>query len=153
MALVHSTSLYILLLSTITLLHSTTTLPRLYFTLLDSTAPYPSTSLYIALPWHYLSLLDSLLYFTIALLYSTASTIALLHSTWLYITLPCLYFTLLESTAFYHSSTSLNWLYITLPWPYFTVLDSTSLYIQRLYFTLLTLCYATLHSTWLYCIL
>ena len=74
----------------------------LNFTLLD---------LYITLPWLYLTLLDSPAFYhkstlCLALL---LFTIALLHCTWLYTTLPWFSFTL----------------YFTLPWLYFTLCDST----------------------------
>jgi len=65
---------------------------------------------------------------------------ALLHSSWLYITLPWLYSSLLDCT----------WLYITLPWLYFTLLYSTLLYhgSTSLYITLPWL--HILHSTFLF---
>ena len=76
---------------------------------------------------------------------------ALLQSTWLYMTLPWVYFTLLHSTFLYQGPTSLalhystmallysTSLYITLSWLYFTVLHSTLLYLVSilLHFTLL----------------
>ena len=85
------------------------------------------------------------------------STMALLHSTFLYITLPWLYFTLLESTSLYHRSTSLylslhystmalhlsSLLNISLPWLYFTQLFLPWLYMH--YSTMVLL-----NSTWLY---
>ena len=77
-----------------------------------------STSLYIILPWLYLTLLDyTSLFHGSNWLYLTLheSTIALRDTTWLYVTLPWLY----------HGST---WLYITLPWLYLTILDSALLY-------------------------
>ena len=123
MAQLHSSWLYI-------------TLPWLFFTLHDSTELYHGTSsLYVTLQnstMVYFSLLD----------YIQLYTMAKLHSTWLYITLPWLYFTLLDSASIYHCSTSLyytlhystmalfhtTWLYITLPCLYFTLLYCTSLY-------------------------
>ena len=50
---------------------------------------------------------------------------ALLHSTWLYITLPWLYFTPLDSTLLYHGSTSL---YLTIYLSTIALLHSISLY-------------------------
>ena len=89
-----------------------------------------SISLYITLPWIYLTLLDSTIlyhgyYFTV--LHLHYSTMALLHSTWLYITQsyhgstwPCLALHY-PTMALLHST----WLCITLPWLYFTLLHST----------------------------
>ena len=125
------------------LLHSTLhhiTLPRLYFTLLDSTLLYHnSTSHYlslITLPWIYFIPLDSTLLYSVSTsLYSTLhySTIATsLYLTLRYTTpalinslnmiLPCLFFTLPYSTFFYNGSTSLyTSFYMTLPCIYFTL--------------------------------
>ena len=107
------------------------------------------------------------LYFTLRLCYSS---MVLLHSIWLYTTLPRLSLILLYSTAFYHGSMApdYTWLYITLPWPHFTLLPSTIillhftwLYVTIFDYTLLyhgfTSVYLTLHysaiallpSTWL----
>ena len=95
---------------------------RSYFTLLYSRLLYHgSCSLYFIL--HY-------------------STMALLHSTLLYITLPWLYSTLHYSTLLYHGCTSFKVILdystmalvqstlfeITQPWLYFTLLDSTLYY-------------------------
>ena len=105
------------------------------------------TSLYFILPWFYFTLLDSLawLYLTVLWLY-----LILLHST-------MLYFALLESTSFYHGSILL---YFILQWLYFTLLESTSLYhcssalsLTLLCFILLCfilLCMVLLHYTCLY---
>ena len=175
MALLHSTWLY-------------NTLQWLYFTLLECTLLYHgSTSLYVTLHHSSIALLTLLessafyhsssslclnLYITIPWLYFTVyltlnySTMALLHSTWLYTTLQFLYFTLLDFTSLFHGSTSLflnlyiilyhgcTLLYLTLHYSIMalfnlTLLDSTT----ALYFTLLdsTLLYhgSILHSTWL----
>ena len=78
------------------------------------------------------------------------STMAVFHSTWLYITLLCPYFILLYSTSLYHCSPFLcltlhystlallhsTWLYSTLPRLYFTLLDSTLLYLRSTTFYL-----------------
>ena len=145
MALHHSTLLHI-------------TLPRLYFTLLDSTLLYHSSTshystvdllhsmwlnggpgLHITLPWLHFNLLDStLLYHGSTSFYLTLhySIMALLHSTWLYIILQWLYFTLLNSTLLYHG--------------YFTLLDSTLLYRGSTKFTLHDTTMSLLHSTLVY---
>ena len=94
------------------------------------------------------------------------STMALLHSSWLYITLTWLYLTLLKSTLVYHGSASLyftlhystiallhsTWLCIIQPWLYFMLLESTLLYHVPtwLYLTLHYSTTALLDSTWLY---
>ena len=131
-ALSHSTWVYIALpwlyftpldftLCTMALLNSTWLYITLYY---GSTSLYlilhhsslHSTWVYIALPWLYLTLLDStLLYYgstwpynTLPWLYTSfyltlhCSTMALLHATLLYIALPWLYFTLLDSTLLNH---------------------------------------------------
>ena len=78
---------------------------------------------------------------------------ALLHSSWLYITLLWLYFSPLDSTLFYSGSTSL---YLNLHHSTLGLLHSTSpqIILPSLYFTLLdlTLLYhgSILYSTWLY---
>ena len=134
MALLHSTSVYIILL-------------RFYFTplALDSTLLYlHSASLYFTLPSHYFTLH----YSTMALLHST---MALFHSIWLYITLLCLNFIALDSTLLFHGSISL---YLTLLYSTMAQHHSTWFYLtlyscSTLYYT--WLCYGSiLHSTWLY---
>ena len=76
-----------------------------------------NTSLYFTLHYSTMALLDStwlymtLTWFYFTLLVSNYSTMDLLHSTWLHITLQCLYFIVLDSSLLYHS--------------YFTLLDST----------------------------
>ena len=92
-------------------------------------------------------------------------TMALLHSSWLYITLPCLCFTLLDLTLFYHGSplhsTSphiiLPWLYVTLHYSTLALLPSAWLYFTLHYYgstsfflTPYDSTMALLHSTWLY---
>ena len=118
MALLHSTRLYKLYHGSILLFHG------LYFTLLDS---IHNSSIYGS-PSPNLTLHNS--------------TMALLHTSRLYITLPLLYFTLLYSTSLYHDSTQL---YLTIHNSTMTLLHSTKHYITLtlLYFTLLD-------STWLY---
>ena len=88
----------------------------------------PSTLLYIGSTALYVTLQDFIM--------------ALLHSAWLYITLPQLYFTILDSTLLYHGSTSL---YLTLHYSIMAVLHSTCLYI-----TVLWLHFILLDSTLLY---
>ena len=100
------------------------------------------TWLYITLPWFYFTLRFSILWLCFTLLDSTLvyycttslyltlhhSTIAPLHSTWIYITRPWLNFTLLYSTLLYCGFTSL---YLTLHYStmaYFTLLRYTLLY-------------------------
>ena len=143
MALLYSISLYCIL-------------PRLYFTLLDSTFLYhDSTSLYLTLHFSTkLTLLHSTSFYCfLPWVYWTLS-----DYTFFYITVSWLYFTLFDSICsihysttvllhsifFYHGSTSLyTWLYCflphcILPWLYFTVY--LILYIPLplwLYFTLL----------------
>ena len=97
-------------------------------------------SLYFPLDYSTMALLHStLLYITLLWLYYHLtlhySTMALLHTTSLYITLLWLYFTPLDSTLLYFTPST--WFYITLPWLYFT-LQSTWLYISLpwLYMTL-----------------
>ena len=116
-------------------------LPNGAWYLLNSLHAIHSTLLYITLPLLYLTLLDStilcLLPCTIALLHSTSlylilhhPTMALLHSTWLYLILPWLYFTILYSTFhgftsvyfFYHVSTSL---YLSLQYCIMALLHSS----------------------------
>ena len=115
-----STSLYLTLFySTLALLNSTwlyITLHCLYFSLLGSRLLYIGcTSLYLTLYYYdSTSLYLSLHYSAMALLHCTwlnitlhwPYTLAIHHSYWLYITLLWLYFILLESTLLYHSSTS-----------------------------------------------
>jgi len=69
---------------------------------------------------------------------------ALLHSTWFYITLQQLYFTPLDSTAFYHRSISL---YLTLHYPIRVLHYST---MALFHSTILPSTIVLLHSTWLY---
>ena len=112
-----------------------------------------STSLYITLPWLYLTPLDpTLLYHGATSLYLTLQISTIRSSTWLCIALPWLYFTLDFSTlALLHST----WLYISLPWLYFTFLNlhySTMALLCLLYSTLLyhgstSLCYTLQYST------
>ena len=64
------------------------------------------------------------------------STMALLHSTLLYISLPWLYFILQYSTFLYHGSTSF---YITLHFSTMALLHSTLLYISVWYTTCMTM--------------
>ena len=104
----------------------------------------------------YLPLLDSTLVYhasTSPCLNLHYSTVALLHSTSLYNTLPWLYLTLLDSIH-YSTMTLLHsaWLYISLSWHYFTWLDSTLLYhcSTSLYLTIHYSTMAILHSPWLY---
>ena len=68
----------------------------------------------------------------------------LLHTSWLYITLPWLYFTLLDSTLVY--------LYFTLDFSTLALLDSTNFYhgSTSLNLTLQISTMALLHATWLY---
>ena len=77
---------------------------------------------------------------------------ALLHSNWLYITLPSTYFPLLDSVLFYFDSTSL---YLTLCYSTMALLHSTWLYHSStsLYLSLDYSTVALLHCTWLYIIL
>ena len=88
------------------------------------------------------------------LLYLTLhyTTLSVLHSTWLYITLPFLYSTLLDSTYTTLSVLHSTWHYITIPWLYSTLLDSTlhDSGSTPLYLTLHYSTVAILHSTWLY---
>ena len=102
------------------------------------------TSLYITLPWLYVTFVDStlfyhestslyltLLYCTIALLYSTwlyitRSPLALLHSISLHIILPRLYLTALDSTLLYYGSTLL---YLTVHCSSVVVLYSAFFYL------------------------
>ena len=147
-----STTIYLTLhYSTMVLLHSTWTLllcplldsTRLY-TLLDSLPwlYFTLLRLYITLPWLYFTLLDSLHY----------STMALLHSTRLYIhsTMALFYFTLLW--LYIHSTKALSSvyirLYITLPLLHVYL---TQNYSTKLYLTLLVLYIKFYHgSTSLY---
>ena len=91
-----------------------------------------------------------------ALFHSTLLSMVLLHSTWLYITLPWLYFTL-YLTPHYPTIGILDYprLNVTIPWLYLTLHYSTI----ALYFTLLkstlmyhgsTSLYSYHSSTWLY---
>ena len=77
---------------------------------------------------------------------------ALLHSNWLYITLPSTYFPLLDSALFYFGSTSL---YLTLCYSTMALLHSTWVYHSStsLYLSLHYSTVALLHCTWLYIIL
>jgi len=61
----------------------------------------------------------------------------LLHCTWLYITLPCLYFTLIDSTLLYHGSTSL---YLSLQYSTIFLLHSLIylFHLMKIQFSLLT---------------
>ena len=103
MALLYSISLYCIL-------------PRLYFTLLDSTFLYhDSTSLYLTL--HF------------------STELALLHSTSFYCFLPWVYWTLPDYTFFY----------ITVSWLYFT-LFALYIILPQFYFTLFSSTMALLHS-------
>ena len=147
------------------LLHSTMAI--LHFTLFyrGSTSLY--FTIYITLPWLYLwlivILLDStLLYHGSILLYlidstllyhgSTShfftlyySTMAVLDSTWLYITirLPWLFLTLLNPALLYDGSPSFYFtLHVSTMTLYFTILHSTITYHG--------LCFTLLRSTWLY---
>jgi len=153
MALLHSNWLYVILpLFYFTPLHSTLLYhgsTSLYFILHYNTiavlhssystkALLQFTWLYIALPWLYFTLPDSmLLYHCSTPLHFNLhySIMALLHSS-------SLYFTLLHSTLLYHSCTSL----------YLLQHGSISLY-MTLYCCIMVLCYSTsLYITlpWLY---
>ena len=89
-----------------------------------ATLPWPylipqSTRLYINVQWFYFNLPNSILLYhrsTSLYLVLLYSIMALLYSTWLYVTLPWPYV---------HNSTRL---YINLPWFYFNLPDSTLLY-------------------------
>ena len=115
---------------------------QLYLTVLDSAllmALLHSTRVYIALPWHYFSLLDStVFYHSSTLLYLTLCqyTMAPLYLTLHHSSMPIytsLYLNLQHFTVALLHSTCMTLHYS--PWLYFTVLDSTSL--QWFYFTLL----------------
>ena len=102
-------------------------------TLLDSTLLYHSSvSLYMTIEISTMTLLHTTwLYISLPWIYLTLyltlyySTMARLHSTSLCITMPWLYFTLLDPTLLYHGSTPFYWLYKFLSWLYFMLLDST----------------------------
>ena len=89
----------------------------LYITLHNS----GTTSLYLTLQnlplFYFILLVSTLLYHVFTSLYVILhySSMALLHSTWLYVSLPLLYFTL-DSI-------------LTVPWLHFTPLDTTLLYL------------------------
>ena len=135
------------------------TLPRFYFSVLDSTVFYHGcTLLYLTLYYSFMVLLQSILDSRLQWLYLD-----------LYITLQWFYFTLLYSTLFYHDSTvpgstilfhgftSLYYstgLYIFLQWVCFTLLDSTAFYhgSTSLYLTLQYSFMDLLHPTRLYII-
>ena len=117
-----------------------------------------SSWLYIPLPWLYFTLVDCIHSPTMALLHSTSlyitlhSNMPLCHSTRIYSTLyhasTSLY---LKSTLLHHGSTLLytTGVYITLTWLYFALIDSTLLYRSSTWLYL-WFYYSLLHSTFLY---